>query len=204
MTSKTTKKVAALFVSRKGPYWGRDDLDAWDEARDARNYRGPLPVVAHPPCASWCALAGLRQAVYGLPKGEDGGCFESALLSLHRCGGVLEHPAYSAAFRRFGIVIPCQRGWQYDIAGYWVCEVNQAAYGHRATKKTWLLYIGNNPPAPMNWIKSIGIAVVSGSHNHCDKPIGNKARVWSAEASRSPIDFAEALISLARNCGGAP
>lgn len=199
-----TATVAALFVSRKGPYWGREDLDAWDEDRDARNYRGALPVVAHPPCASWCALAGLRQAVYGLPKGEDGGCFESALLSLSRHGGVLEHPAHSAAFRRFGIVSPTTRAWQYNIGGYWVCSINQSAYGHRARKCTWLVYIGRMPPKPLNWECAKGSAVISGSHNRCSRPTGSHERVWHAEASRTPPAFAEALISLARNCGGAP
>jgi hypothetical protein len=194
--------VAALFVDQRGAYASDPRCDCWDERRDARRYSGPIPVVAHPPCASWCQLAGLRQAVYGYPKGEDDGCFESALLSLRQWGGVLEHPAYSTAFRRFGIVAPRASAWQYNIAGYWVCAVNQAAYGHRATKRTWLLYIGCNPPAPLNWARTRGCAVVSGSHNHCDKPIGQNARVWSAEASRTPPAFAEALIQLAANCGG--
>lgn len=194
-------RIAALFVSRKGPYWDRPDCDCWDEERDARKYMGQLPVVAHPPCASWCALAGLRQAVYGLPKGEDDGCFESALLSLRRCGGVLEHPAHSAAFRRFGVVYPTSREWQLNIGGYWVCAVNQAAYGHRATKRTWLLYVGRNPPSPLDWEKKIGTGVVSGARNNCVRPMSD--RVWSAEASRSPERFAEALINLAKNCGGA-
>lgn len=40
MTSPT---VAALFVSPKGPYWDRPDVDAWDEERDARGYRATAP-----------------------------------------------------------------------------------------------------------------------------------------------------------------
>ncbi len=32
--------IAALFVDRKGPYWGRPDVDAWDLERDAREYDG--------------------------------------------------------------------------------------------------------------------------------------------------------------------
>lgn len=194
--------VAALFIDPKGVYANRPDVDAWPESRDARNYRGPLPVVAHPPCASWCQLAGLRQAVYGYPKGDDNGCFESALLSLHRWGGVLEHPAHSAAFRRFGIVAPRSSAWQYNIAGYWVCAVNQAAYGHRATKRTWLLYLGQTPPAQLNWAETRGTGVVSGARNNCNRPLTD--RVWPREASRTPPAFAEALIALARNSGGAP
>ena len=51
--------IAALYVQRGGIYWDLPDVDPWDEARDARLYAGPWPVVAHPPCARWCRLAGL-------------------------------------------------------------------------------------------------------------------------------------------------
>lgn len=40
--------IAALFVQRDGCYWNLEGVDPWDEARDARLYDGPYPVVAHP------------------------------------------------------------------------------------------------------------------------------------------------------------
>ena len=45
--------IAALYVETNGVYYGLPDVDPWDEARDARLYNGPHPVVAHPPCQRW-------------------------------------------------------------------------------------------------------------------------------------------------------
>ena len=212
-----TAKIAALFVDPKGPYFGRRNIDAWDESRDARNYRGPYPVVAHPPCEAWSKLASLRQLRYGYPAGIDGGCFASALQSVFRWGGVLEHPAESKAFEEYNILAPafgewtpvCRDGLEFfnsvvpETVIYWVTCVWQVDYGHRARKRTWLLYVGKNPPAPMRWLKNEHSACVSGSRGS-RRPINGRNRVSSTEAKRTPIAFADALIKLAKNCGGAP
>ena len=97
--------IAALFVHKNGTYFGLPDVDPWDKARDARKYPGPHPVVAHPPCARWCRLAGLVEKRWGHKKGDDGGCFESALGSVRRWGGVLEHPHIRMPF----LLTACQR-----------------------------------------------------------------------------------------------
>ena len=81
--------IAALFVEQGGVYYWRDDVDPWDEERDARKYAGPHPVVAHPPCSRWCQLAKVNEARYGHKVGDDDGCFESALASVREWGGVL-------------------------------------------------------------------------------------------------------------------
>jgi hypothetical protein len=189
--------IAALFVAKGGCYFDLEGVDPWDEVRDARLYAGPWSVVAHPPCAAWCQLAGLRQHRYGYPKGEDGGCFESALSSVRMYGGVLEHPAYSKAWKRFGLIAPRRGCWirSFDDAG-WVTEVSQAAYGHRARKRTWLYFIGGTPPG-LNWSEPVTTAVVSGSHNHSRKPLGS-VRVWSREAKATPPEFRDLLIGIAR------
>lgn len=107
MTNPT--HIAALFVYLDGAYAAVEGVDLWDEARDARLYDGDDPVVAHPPCNRWCMpLAVVNQTRYGHRVGDDGGCFASALASVRRCGGVLEHPAYSAAFAAHGLPKP---GW---------------------------------------------------------------------------------------------
>lgn len=55
--------IAALFVATGGCYFGLEGVDPWDEQRDARLYRGPWPVVAHPPCSRWCRLAASSRRV---------------------------------------------------------------------------------------------------------------------------------------------
>lgn len=95
-----SRPIAALFVDRAGIYASVPGVDTWDESRDARLYAGPHPVVAHPPCTRWCRLAGLVEARWGYKRGDDGGCFASALASVRKWGGVLEHPAYSDSATR--------------------------------------------------------------------------------------------------------
>jgi len=45
--------IAALFVETGGTYYGLENVNPWDEKRDARLYPGPYPCVAHPPCQRW-------------------------------------------------------------------------------------------------------------------------------------------------------
>ncbi len=189
--------VAALYVDPRGPYPKMPGVDCWDEARDARNYTGPWPVVAHPPCGRWCRLAAMVEAVYGYRRGDDGGCFAAALAAVRAHGGVLEHPAWSEAWPAHGLPTPARWGWQRGFNGEWVCEVSQAAYDHRAPKPTWLLFVGTDPP-PANWARPPARGVISGARNRCKVPLGK--RVWSREASRTPPAFAEFLIALARSC----
>lgn len=140
--------VAVLFVDPKGSYAGLPNVELWDEALDARLYAGPWPVVAHPPCARWSRLAGFTEARFGLKRGEDGGCFESALNSVRRFGGVLEHPAYSAAWGKFGLPRPTWHGgWTHNLTdGGASCYVEQGRYGLPVKKATWLYAYGVDLP----------------------------------------------------------
>src|SRR5262245_52686475 len=149
--------VAALFVEKDGCYYGLPDVAPWDKERDARLYAGPHPVVAHPPCQLWVNFAALNYKRYGGEHnrpGNDGGCFASALASVRRWGGVLEHPANSNAWSRFDLPRPDGFGWQPTFWARfpteYVCEIWQSAYGHPARKRTWLFYVGE-PPADMRW-----------------------------------------------------
>jgi hypothetical protein len=141
----TASTIAALYVQTGGCYFGLPDVDPWDEARDARLYDGPYPVVAHPPCQRWGRYwAGSPYAVARgkrLVKGDDGGCFKAALDAARRFGGIIEHPEASGAWKAFHLNTPPRSGgWvSADWSGGWTCYVEQGFYGHFSRKGTWLL-----------------------------------------------------------------
>ena len=133
--------IAALYVQPDGVYAGLPGVEVWDEARDARTYAGPHPVVAHPPCQRWGRFwHGSTAKPHQFSLGDDGGCFASALAAVRRWGGVLEHPADSHAWGAFGLNRPPRSGgWvSADWGGGWTCYVEQGFYGHMGRKPTWL------------------------------------------------------------------
>lgn len=208
--------VDALFVDPKGIYPQLLGAErCWGEERDARTYNGYGPVVAHPPCQLWSNMAA---AAWGrwhkrLPAwyrgGSDNGLFAMALVFVRVYGGVLEHPAGSHAWAAHGLTSPgvdasyphwrpegtyghrSQHGWAYS----WVCEVWQTAYGHKARKRTWLLYCGARPPFELNWAREPGTHQV-GFQDKRGKA-RNKPTLSKAEANATPEPFARELIRLA-------
>lgn len=193
--------IAALYVERTGVYAGLDGVDLWDESRDARLYAGPWPVVAHPPCSRWCRLAGLVEARWGHKKGDDGGTFAAALKSVRAFGGVLEHPAYSDAWRAFGLPTPKRHGGWFgnERIGY-VTHVEQNPYGHPAKKATWLYAFGCELPR-LKWGSDLDTrskALVSWCGNHVSS--GEvRPRVGKKSASLTPIEFRDVLIAMAQS-----
>jgi len=199
------KNLAALFICTTGPYASLPGIDAWDELRDARKYAGPHRVIAHPPCERWGRYwSGGPSARVRRKLGDDKGCFESALASVRKYGGVLEHPEASHAFRKFGLPIPAWRGgWtEPDEYGGRSCCVAQGHYGHAAQKMTWLYLIADRYPE-LVW-------------GPCKNKMRMDARFHSTEERRrliktgvcqrlskrqrllTPIPFRDLLIELAR------
>jgi hypothetical protein len=196
--------VAALFVHENGAYYGLPDVDPWPKSRDARLYPGPWPVVAHPPCQLWVNFAALNFKRYGGEHnrpGNDGGCFASALASVRRWGGVLEHPADTKAWAAHGLAAPVGRGWQRTDDGGWVAEVWQSAYGHKARKRTWLYTVVSNPPpldrrAPAG-THQIGQGQFTGPN--CRGEIARKPPLGRVESIATPPAFRDLLLSIARS-----
>ena len=187
--------IAALFVQPNGIYSRMEGVDPWPESRDARTYAGPYPVVAHPPCAAWGRYSkpSPDSRARGPLRGDDGGCFAAALVSVRRWGGVLEHPENSAAWSEFQLTTPGGR-WRRSLLRplEWVCCVDQGHYGHPARKPTWLLYVGSMPPPPLIWGPSSPVAIGSGARR------GNLESLSKIQRAATPANFAGLLVDLVR------
>jgi hypothetical protein len=213
------RKVAALFVQEGGCYYGLPFVVPYplnaqqyftiqnQPVPDARQYAGPWPVVAHPPCQRWGRLGLVNWHRWGGEQnrpGNDGGCFESALRSVRIYGGILEHPAGSMAWDQFGLSRPhmIDRGWTpcapMSAGRAWTCEVWQSAYGHKAAKATWLYYVGRNRPAELDWARPKGTHQV-GFRDYSRPKSANKPTLSKRDANATPIMFRDVLLSLASN-----
>ena len=147
--SKPKTTTAALYIDADGCYSGLSGVDPWPIARDARQYAGPYPVVAHPPCQRWGRFwHGSTRKPHQFKLGDDGGCFAAALNAVRVYGGVLEHPADSHAWHYFNINAPPRAGsWvTAGLCGGWTCYVEQGFYGHLSRKGTWLYAKGTDLP----------------------------------------------------------
>jgi hypothetical protein len=189
--------VAALYVRPDGPYAGRPDVELWDELRDARTYAGPHPVVAHPPCARW------GRFWYRGELGADDGCFAAALDAVRKWGGVLEHPEISKAWDAFGLPKPKHgRGWERGVFDPgWSCSVDQSCYGHRAQKRTWLYYVGDLEPLPLERATKRTKCLIArrpGRRAADCRRLGIEV-LDEDERELTPVPFAEALLALARH-----
>ncbi len=205
-------EIAALYVETDGAYFGLPDVDPWDEARDARLYAGPYPVVAHPPCQRWGKLwAGqplhIKRTGQRKIKGDDGGCFAAALASVRKWGGVLEHPWGSHAWSHFGLNLPARSGgWiAADFEGGWTCCVEQGRYGHYARKPTLLLAYGVDLPE-LDWgigAPRLDPEVVARMGLKRAKRLGEVGARGGGQNStpriHTPAEFRDLLISMARS-----
>lgn len=191
-------QVAVLFARRDSVYKALPGCDVFDADRDARTYAGSLPVVAHPPCRSWGRL---RAFATPAPGERDLALF--AVDQLRRCGGVLEHPAWSTLFAAAGLPGPGLR----DGFGGWTLPILQSAWGHRADKATWLYIVGIEPAQ----LPVIPYRMGQASHviaQRRTRPDGSRIRKgdpeWKPETSKAerehtPVDLARWLVELARS-----
>lgn len=185
--------VAALFVRKDSVYKTMPEVDAYDMERDARNYMGFHPIVAHPPCRGWGRLRQFSHATR-----EEKILAVHAVCLVRALGGVLEHPAESDLWKEMDLPRPgkqdvlCGR----QVIGY-TMEVDQWLWGHRAEKRTWLYIVGCHPndlpPIPAR----------EGKPTHCVRPTKSYPRLPSItkpEREQTPPAFAIWLVEVARRC----
>ena len=199
--------IAALYVDPTGCYVNQPYVETWDEARDARTYAGPHPVVAHPPCQRWGRFwHGSTRKPHQFKLGDDGGCFASALDAVWRWGGVLEHPAHSRAWERHALPKPPPSGgWVGSSATGWSCHVEQGHYGHMANKPTWLYARGTALP-DLLWGKGEQRLhpVALERHGYAKaRRIGMMAMIGGKDKTKirnaTPPEFRDVLIAIARS-----
>lgn len=174
-----TETVAALYVRADGHYADRPDVDAWPECRDASQYQGPHPVVAHPPCAPWGAYRNIA------PTRQRADLAVRAVDQVRWYGGVLEHPARSHLWAARDLPEP---GQPPDQWGGWSLLIRQSWWGHRAPKPTWLYIVGRDvgdtpaipPPQP--------------------DPGGRVLNLDRRDREMTPAALAAWLVELARGC----
>jgi hypothetical protein len=198
--------VAALYVDPNGAYANLPDVDVWDEARDARTYQGPHPVVAHPPCQRWCRFAKGVEKQWGYRVGDDNGTFECALNAVRRFGGVLEHPADSLAWDQFRLPKPRSTGgWTTSLLDDGAsCYVEQGRYGLPMRKATWLYAYGVELPE-LRWgrrIDSEGGEFKWGSYLYKGAPNRHRPRLPASILATTPPEFRDVLLAMARTAGG--
>ncbi len=188
--------IAALFVETNGVYFNLPNVDPWDISRNAMLYDGCDAVITHPPCQRWGMLAHLVQSKSNgrLRVGDDGGTFAKALVETEKNGGVLEHPENSYAFAAYGLDRPKVGKWTPSRLGF-VTTVAQSAYGHRATKRTWLYVCGlDESELPcLDWSCPRGTHEIGGE----SRLKGKRPSLPKSERSRTPVAFRDLLISIA-------
>lgn len=183
--------VSVLFT-RSDSVYNSLGVDCWDIKRDARNWPGGNPIIAHPPCRAWGQLSHMASP----REGEK----ELAIWSIEQIrkhGGVLEHPRASKLWKFLKLPQP---GKKDEFGGFSLC-INQSWFGHKAEKKT-LLYIkgcqySDLPPMPINF-NAVEYTVSSKIKKKSGKRI--KKEITKKEREATPLLLAEWLIAVAKKC----
>lgn len=179
------KTIAVLFARKDSIYKQMAQCDVYDIERDARNYSGGLPVVAHPPCRAWGRLRHFAK-----PRHDEKQLAFFAVDMVRKCGGVLEHPNASTLWEAAGLPAPGER----DIHGGWSMVVNQHWWGHRAEKATLLYVCGceprNIPTMPISLNEPTHVVQTRKRNDY-------RPHISKKEREATPPDFAIWLCELA-------
>lgn len=180
--------VAVLFARADSNYKQMQGVDVWDAERDARNFKGGMPIIAHPPCRAWGVLKHMAK-----PKPHEKGLALFAVEMVRKWGGVLEHPSGSELWKTMGIPDADMFGDEYG--GYTV-EIDQYDFGHVANKPTRLYVCGcemrDLPKMPP---KKHGRAAKSMTGQ-----VPGTTRCTQREREYTPPELAVWLVETVRRC----
>lgn len=183
--------VSVLFSCDDSIYKTMPELEVWDKERNALNFTGNGPVIAHPPCRSWGSLRN-----HAKPEPGEKEYAIWAIEQVRKNGGVLEHPAKSTLWPVAGLPEP----GQIDRYGGWTLVVDQHWFGHRAQKRTRLYIVGckrkDIPCMPMVLGRATHtVGLWSGRNRATCRP-----SILKREYEATPVEFAEWLVELAKKC----
>jgi hypothetical protein len=186
--------VAVLFARKDSVYKTLPGCDVWDIDRDARNWPGGSPIVAHPPCRAWGRLAHMAK-----PRPDEKDLARFAVAMIRQYGGVLEHPSASRLWQdqQLGMI------GTPDAFGGWTLPVHQHWFGHLAEKSTLLYIVGVSPVEVPAIPLALGEAthVVSTSGRRVDGTRSyRRPEIPKADREHTPIELAKWLVELARRC----
>jgi len=179
--------VTVLFARQNSVYKTLPDVDVWDFERNALNWAGGTPVIAHPPCRLWCTCRFLSNA----PENEK----ELAIWAIkivRKWGGILEHPAKSGLWNATGLPNPGKHD-EYGLA----IGVDQWWWDHKASKPTWLYICGINTLPSVPFKLGEPTHLISNSRN---SNRGGKKLLSRQAREATPREFAKWLVQVASRC----
>lgn len=190
--------VAVLFARADSFYKSLDGVEVFDAERDARNFGGVCPVVAHPPCRAWGRLRKLAK-----PRPDEKDLARFAVDAVRLRGGILEHPQGSMLWQEEGLPRPREG---VDAFGGFTLQVSQLWWGHKAEKSTWLYVVG----ADMREIEA-DIPFHMGYPSHVvtsSSGLNRRGGFWKlpelskAAREHTPPELAKWLVKWAERCEG--
>lgn len=184
-------RVAVLFAREDSAYKTLPECEVYDMARDARNYDGPWPVVAHPPCRAWATLRH-----HAKPRADERNLARLAVALVREFGGVLEHPHRTTLWEAQRLPAVGQR----DAFGGFTLVIDQNWWGHRAQKRTRLYVVGCEPtevpPLPLVLGEATHtVGLWSGRDKATCRP-----SIAKHEYESTPDELASWLVALAQRC----
>jgi hypothetical protein len=182
---------SSVLFARQDSYYKEICADVWDIDRDARNFTGTCPVVAHPPCRAWGRLRGMAK-----PRPDEKELALFAIGVVRKNGGVLEHPASSSLWPMCGLPRPSEAA---DEFGGWTLPIVQYWWGHRAMKATWLYIVGVAPSMLPEIPLKLGDSprVITTSKGMRKGMVGFRSEVTDREREATPPLLAQWLLELA-------